>query len=273
MDHILEYIKKFPVEKTLSKTISIVVLAAICLFIVKMVLILFDKLIKKSKIDKLVYKILRVTVKSVLLFTTVIIVLSRLGVSVSSLVATLSVVGVAISLAIQGFLSNVFGGIQIISNKPFKIGDYVEAGGESGTVREVGLFYTKLDTPDKKLIQIPNSLIASANITNYSSAVNRRVEVSVCVSYDDDIEKVKSVLLQLLEEHPSVLRENGMSPVVHVNQYRDNDISYTARAWCANADYWTVYYDVMDKIKPTFDKNGIKFSYPNMNVRMITENK
>ena len=162
MSVVLDYIKQFPIRKT----ISVIILFVISMFAVKMILFLFDKFTKRSKIEPLVSKILRVVIKVLLLFTVFVIVLSSLGLSVSSLVATLSIVGVAFSLAIQGFLSNVFGGIQIISNKPFKSGDYVEAGGEAGTVREVGLFYTKLETPDKKLIQIPNSQIANDSIIN-----------------------------------------------------------------------------------------------------------
>ena len=267
MDIVLDYFKKFPIEKT----VLIILLAATCLLAVKILLAFFDKFLKRSKMDALVGKILRVAIKVLLLFTAIVIVLSSLGVSVSSLVATLSIVGVAFSLAIQDFLSNVFGGLQIISNKPFKIGDYVEAGGQSGTVYEVGLFYTKLNTPDKKLVQIPNSKIANDSIINYSDAQNRRVEFTVCVSYDDDVEKVRGLLLQLLNEHPLVLDEEGLKPVAHVKEFRDNDVCYTARACCENKNYWTVYYDVMDVIKPTFEKNGISFSYPHVNVHMITK--
>lgn len=267
MSVVLEYLKQFPVRRA----ISAICLFAICLIVAKLILFIFDKFLKRSKMDPIVSKITRLVVKILLLFTVFIIVLSSLGISVSSLIATFSVVGVAFSLAIQGFLSNVFGGIQIISNKPFKIGDYIEAGDEAGTVREVGLFYTKLDTPDKKLIQIPNSQIANDSIVNYSSATNRRVEFTVCVSYDNDVEKVRSVLLGLISAHPSVLFEEKLMPVVHVKEYRDNDICYTARAWCASGDYWTVYYDIMDCIKPTFEKQGIDFSYPHMNVHMITK--
>ncbi len=267
MSAVWDFVKKFPV----GKAISIIVLVAVCLIAVKLILMIFDKFVKRAKLDLLVRKILRIAVKIVLLFTAVIIILSSLGISVSSLVATLSVVGVAFSLAIQGFLSNVFGGIQVISNRPFQIGDYVDAGGESGVVREVGLFYTKLDTPDKKLIQIPNSIIANSNITNYSCAVNRRVDIAVSASYDDDVEKVKSVLLQLLQEHPLTFNDGELQPVSHVNVYNDSYITYTARAWCASDDYWTVYYDIMDAIKPTFDKNGIHMSYPHMNVHMVNK--
>lgn len=259
-----QILKDFPIQKA----INAVILTILCLIAVKIVLFIFDKFIKKSNLDPLVRKILRVAVKATLLFIVAIIVLGSVGVSVSSLVATLSVVGVALSLAIQGFLSNVFGGIQIISNKPFHIGDYVDAGGESGTVREVGLFYTKLDTPDNKLIQIPNSAIANSNVTNYTNAKTRRVDITVSASYDDDVEKVKSVLLTLLTEHPLVIKDENLSPVVHVSGYNPSDISYVMRAWSLNENYWTVYFDVMDSVKPTFEKNGITISYPHVNVHM-----
>ena len=198
----------------------------------------------------------------------IIIVLSSLGVSVSSLVATLSVVGVALSLAIQGFLSNVFGGIQIISNQPFKVGDFIKIEEEAGTVQEIGLFYTKLDTPDKKLIQIPNNVISNSTITNYSSAINRRVDINISVSYDCDIEHVKSVLLKMLCDHHLTLNDKELEPSVHVQCYNANDISYIARAWCKSPDYWTVYFDIMDAVKPTFDKHNITMSYPHVNVHM-----
>lgn len=267
MSVVWNYLKKFPLEQAITTAL----LLAVCLVATKVILVFFDKFAKRAQMDTLVNKILRNLIKALLLFTTVIICLSSFGISVSSLVATLSVVGVAISLAIQGFLSNVFGGIQVVSNHPFKVGDYVEAGGEAGSVREVGFFYTKLDTPDKKLIQIPNSKIANESIVNYSSATNRRVEFLVSTSYDDDVEKVKSVLLQLLNAHPMVLQEEDMKPVAHVKEFRDNDILYTARVWCENANYWTVYFDIMDAIKPTFDKNGITFTYPHINVHMVTK--
>lgn len=265
MANFMEFIKTLPVGKALSA----VLLIAVCLIAIKIILGLYDRFVKKSKLDPIICKILRVAVKALLLFISLIIVLGSLGISVSSLVAALSVVGVSVSLAIQGFLSNVFGGIQIITNKPFKIGDFVDAGGESGVVKEVGLFYTKLDTPDNKLIQIPNSAIANANITNYSSAANRRVDFTISASYDNDIEKVKSVLLDLMKNHPLVLTEDALAPTAHVCQYGPNDISYSGRCWCASADYWTVYFDIMDAIKPIFEKNGISITYPHINVHMI----
>ncbi|MBO7311066.1 MAG: mechanosensitive ion channel [Clostridia bacterium] len=267
MSAIWDLLKQFPVKEAI-KTVCLI---AACLIVIKFILFFFDKALRKTKLGALACKVLRNIVKAFLLVISVIIVLSSWGISVTSLIAMLSVVGVAFSLAIQDFLGNVFGGIQIISNHPFKVGDYVEAGGEAGTVCEVGLFYTKLNTPDKKLVQIPNSKIANESIINYSEAENRRIEFLVSVSYDTDVEKVKSVLLGLLTEHPLVLAEEGMMPVAHVKEFKDNDICYVARAWSKNSDYWTVYFDIMDAIKPTFDKNDIQFSYPHMNVHMIAK--
>ena len=264
-NHIKEFAKQFPLEKA----IYFLCLSAVCLLSIKLILIGFDKFMKRAKLDALVCKTLRLVLKFFLLFIAVIIILSSFGISVSSLVATLSVVGVAFSLAIQGFLSNAFGGIQIISNKPFKVGDYIEIGKDAGLVREVGLFYTKLDTYDKKLIQIPNSKLSNDTIVNYTSATNRRVEFTVCVSYDNDVDKVISVLVQTMAKHPLVLAEEGLLPFAHVKEYQYSHICYTARAWCQTKDYWTVYFDIMDAIKPAFAENGVAFSYPHMNVHMM----
>ena len=267
MSTLSNILKQFPLKVSLNT----VCLSLVCLLAIKILLVIFDKTLKPEKIGSIAFKISRYIVKAFLLFIAIIIVLSSLGISVSSLIAMLSVVGIAFSLAIQDFLSNVFGGIQIISNHPFKVGDYVEAGGEAGTVREVGLFYTKLDTPDKKLVQIPNSKIANESIINYSSAPYRRLEFLISLSYDNDVGKVRSVLLQLLNDHPLVLAEEGLSAVVHVKEFRDSDICYTARAWCENKNYWTIYFDIMDSIKPTLEKNGVTFSYPHMNIHMLTK--
>ena len=267
MSVILDFIKQLPVQKIVMSAILFIA----CLIVIKVVLEIFDKFAKRSKLETMVVRILRIIMKIFLLFVAVIIALGNLGVSVSSLVATLSIIGVAFSLAIQDFLSNVFGGIQIVSNHPFKVGDYVEVAGTSGSVSEVGLFYTKLSTPDKKLVQIPNSKIANDCIVNYSNSPTRRVEFLVSTAYDNDTEKVRNVLLQLINEHPMVLHEEGQMPVVHVKEFKDSDILYTARAWCENQNYWTLYFDIMNAIKPTFDKNGVKFTYPHVNVHMLED--
>lgn len=265
----MEALKELLANFALENLLAAAVLAVFCLIIIKVVLKLYDRLTEKVKFDAIVRKFLRTAIKVILLFMMVTVVLSSLGVSVSSLVAVLSVAGVALSLSIQGFLSNVFGGIQVVTTKPFGVGDFVDVGDQSGVVQEVGLFYTILHTGDKKLVQIPNGTIANSNIVNYSSEPSRRVDITVSASYNDDTEKVKAVLTQLIFEHPLTLSGPGLEPVVHVSGYNTNDISYTVRAWCAGSNYWTVYFDLMDAIKPAFDKNGISMSFPRVNVHMM----
>lgn len=265
----LDYLKNLLAGFAFEKVLSAVLLSIACLIAIKLILQLYDKVIENSKVDELIRKSLRIAVKALLLFLALIIVLPSLGISVTSLVATLSVVGVAFSLAIQGFLTNVFGGIQIISTKPFHVGDFVDAGGESGVVQEVGLFYTKLYTGDKKLIQIPNSSIANANIVNYSQAPNRRVDFKFTASYDAPVEKVEQVLMDVVESHPKAISDPA--PFARVSNYGASSIEYTVRVWCANEDYWNVYFDVMKEVKLAFDRNGIEMTYDHLNIHMIKE--
>lgn len=247
--------------------LSAVLVAVICLAVIKCILGVVDRALGKSHLDPALKKLAHIALKALLLFIAVLVVLGYLNIPVTSLVAVLSVVGVAVSLAVQNFLANVIGGLQLIASRPFKEGDYVDMGGCSGTVMDIGLFYTKMNTPDNKLVQIPNSAIVSANITNYSSEAARRVDIAVSASYDAPIEQVREVLLRLAAEHPCALADPA--PVSHVSAYNSNDIAYVLRVWCANDDYWTVYFDLMDQVKPAFDKEGIAMSYPHVNVHMV----
>lgn len=254
----------FAVEKLLVAIVT----AVVCLVVIKVLLKLADRLLSRmTHVDATVKGLIRAAVKVLLLFIGVVVVMGCLGIPVTSLVAVLSVVGLALSLAVQNFLSNVAGGLQMLVSKPFKVGDYVEAGGCSGTVREMGLFYTKLDTVDNKLVQIPNSAIAGANIVNYSAEPRRRVDITVSASYDAPTDKVREILTRLVGEHPLTLPTP--EPMIRVSAYGDSAIEYTVRAWCATEDYWTVYFDLMDGIKPSFDKAGIEMTYPHVNVHMM----
>ena len=261
-----EFLANFSLERLLPA----VLVAVLCIVVIKILLVIVDRVLKKAdQVDSTVKKLIRLMLKAVFLFIAIIIVLACLGIPVTSLIAVLSVFGLAISLAVQNFLSNVAGGLQLAASKPFKEGDYVEAGGCSGTILEVGLFYTKLNSPDKKLIQIPNSAIVASNIINYSSEDIRRVELNVSVSYDTSIDKVKEVMGRLVGEHPLTLTTPAHQ--VSVVEYGDSAIKVTVRAWCANQDYWTVYFDVMDAMKPELEKNGVHFTYPHVNVHMTKE--
>lgn len=252
---------------TVEKLFSAVIATVLCLVVIKILLKLADRALRRVHLDDTLKKLIRSGLKALLIFLGIIVVLGCLGIPVTSLVAVLSVIGLAISLAVQNFLSNVAGGLQLLVSKPFKIGDYVEAGACSGTVQEIGLFYTKLNTVDNKLVQLPNSTIVSQNIINYSSEERRRVEMKVSASYDASTEQVKAVLAKLVEEHTLILSEPA--PLIHVDSYRDSAVEYIVRVWCKNEDYWTIYYDLMDRIKPVFDQAGIEMTYPHLNVHML----
>ena len=255
---------------TTNKIFEAVIVAVVSLLAVKLLLKLLDRALRRSQLDDTLKKLIHSLLKGALLFVTVIVVLQCLDIEVTSLVAVLSVVGLAFSLALQNFLSNVAGGMQLLASRPFKPGDFVEAGGCSGTVTEVGMFYTRLATYENKLIQIPNSAIVSANIINHFTLPTRRVDLFVSASYDAPLDLVMDTLMGLARAHQLVL--DDPAPAVHVKEYGDNAIQYALRVWCASGDYWTVYNDLIDNFKPAFDRAGVAMTYPHVNVHMI-ENK
>lgn len=252
---------------TASSVFSAVLVAAVSVVVVKVALRVLDRALGRSKLDAPLQRLLRGLLKGGLWSVAVIIVLGCLGIEVTSLVAVLSVVGLAFSLALQNFLSNAAGGMQLLASHPFSVGDFVEAGGCSGTVDEIGMFYTKLTTPDNKLIQLPNSTIVSANIVNFSAQPTRRVELKVSAGYGAPLDAVKGALAGAVKAHPLVLSEP--EPAIRVEGYRDSAIEYVVRVWCANADYWTVYYDLLEGFKAAFDAAGIEMTYPHVNVHML----
>lgn len=254
---------------TASKVFSAVVVAVVSLVVIKLLLKGLERGLRRSKMDDALKKLLRGLLKGGLLFVAAIVVLGCLDIEVTSLVAVLSVIGLAFSLALQNFLSNVAGGMQLLASHPFKPGDFVEAGGCSGTVTDVGLFYTRLATYDNRLVQIPNSSIVSANIINYSAQPSRRVDLAVSASYDAPVDKVLALLAGLGEGHALVLPDPA--PAAHVTRYGDSAIEYALRVWCANGDYWTVYNDLMDSFQSAFARAGVEMTYPHVNVHMMED--
>lgn len=255
----------------MDRLLAAVVATVVCLLVIQILLKLVGRALRQVHLDEMLKKLIRGGLKAVLLFVSAIVVLGCLGVPVTSLVALLSVIGLALSLAVQNFLSNVAGGLQLLVSKPFKIGDYVQAGDCSGRVQEIGLFYTKLNTVDNKLVQLPNSAIVSENIINYSSEDRRQVELKVSASYDAPAQLVRDILTKLVQDHP--LTYADPEPLVHVYAYQDSAIVYLIRVWCDNQNYWSVYFDLMDEMKPAFDRAGIEMTYPHVNVHMIEREK
>lgn len=251
---------------TLGRLLSTLVLTLAFLVVIKVLLRLTDGLFRRLKVPATLLGILRAAVKVLLYFLLVITVMSHLGIPVTSLIAAMSVIGVALSLGVQNFLTNVVGGLQMLVSRPFEVGDFVDAGGCSGTVREIGLFYTKITTGDNKLIQLPNSSVVAANIINHSAEEKRRVDLTAQASYDAPVEQVERVLLAMLSAHPRVLSEP--KPFARVSGYGTSAVEYTLRAWCLTGDYWDVYYDLIRGIKDAFDANGIEMTYDHVNVHM-----
>lgn len=251
---------------TLAKLLTAIVLVAVCLVVVKVLLRMLDRVFLRLKVPATLLAMLRAITKILLLFLVVLIVMGYLGIPVTSLVAALSVVGLAVSLSVQNFLSNVAGGFQLLASHPFEVDDFVEAGGCSGVVQEIGLFYTKILTGDNKLIQLPNSSVVAANITNYTSQETRRVDLTFTASYDASVEKVEKVLYDVVQSHSKTL--TTPKPSVRVKNYGASSIEYLVRVWCETADYWDVYYDVIEQVKPAFDRNGIEMTYDHLNVHL-----
>ena len=254
---------------TANRLFSAVIATVVSLIVIKILMVVLDRALGRSKMDKSLQSLLRNLLRAGLWLVAAIIVLGCLNIEVTSLVAVLSVVGLAFSLALQNFLSNAAGGMQLLASHPFKPGDFVEAGGCSGTVTEIGLFYTKLATVDNKLVALPNSTIVSASIINYSAQGTRRVDITVSASYNAPPQRVISLLRGVAQTHPLTL--NDPEPQVHVNDYGDHAIGYVVRVWCATDNYWTVYFGLMDSMKPAFDAAGVEMTYPHVNVHMVGE--
>lgn len=248
--------EKYLGANALSKIIAAAILLIVCVVFIKLLMRLTGRLLEKSKLHTTMHSFIRTLVKLVLVFIAIMLIAGTLGIDTSSLLAIFSIAGLAVSLSVQSALTNMTSAVMLLTSKPYQVGDFVEISGMQGTVREIGILSTKLVTIDGRLISIPNSQAVSGSITNFSTEEDRRVVLSVSASYDDDIEKVKAA------QDPRVL---PIEPVfARVSSYGDNAIEYTLRFWVKNADYWSVYFDVLENVKRVFDEDGISMTYPHL---------
>ena len=245
----------------------LLVLLVSCMVVIKLALGVVRRAMERARLDRGVRTFLLSGLKILLWLVALCVLLGYLGVPMTSLVAVLSVLGLAVSLAVQGLLSNLAGGIMLLSARPFSAGDFVEAGGVSGTVAEVGLVYTKIKTVDNKVIHIPNGDISAKTIVNYTAEDARRVDLTFSAAYDAPADKVRACILKVMGEHPKTFADPA--PMARVSAYGDNAIEYTARCWCATGDYWDVYFDLMEAVKAEFDRTGVEMTYPHLNVHMV----
>ena len=263
----LQSVSGFFNDLNLQKILTIALLFIGCMVVMKVILKLVDRAFFRLEVEKSLHTFIHAALRVILWLLTVCIVLDYMGVPMTSLVALLGVLGLAVSLAIQGTLSNLAGGLQILVSKPFKAGDYVEAGGVGGTVKQVGLAYTKLATVDNKVISVPNGQISGEKITNYSTAKQRRVDLVFGVSYHAPPERVIACIRDVIAAHPKALPQP--EPFVRMSALKDSAIEYTLRVWCANGDYWDLYFDLLEQIKAAFDRCGIEIPYNQLDVRIV----
>ncbi len=192
--------------------------------------------------------------------------LGYVGIDTAGIGTIIASLGVGIGLAVQGSLSNLAGGLIILIMRPFKIGDYIEAQGEGGTVEEIKIFYTYLITGDNKVVMIPNGSLANGNIRNFSAKEFRRVDLEFSISYDEDFEKAKKVIWNVLENTEHVLMDP--QPFVRVKTHGESTINIITRVWTKNEDYWSVYFDLMEAVKTNFDNANIEIPYNQLDVHI-----
>lgn len=197
----------------------------------------------------------------------IIMIISVLGIDTSSFIALFASAGVAIGMALSGTLQNFAGGVMILLFRPFKVGDYIEAQGVAGTVREIQIFNTVVHTGDNKVILLPNGPVSTGIINNYSRETTRRVDFTYSISYGDDFEKAKSVLLRLIAEDSRVLTQPA-EPFIHLSSLSASSIDIVVRLWCKQSDYWGIYFDLNQKVYETFPKEGLNFPYQTLTVNV-----
>lgn len=222
---------------------------------------------KHSKMDATVRRYIRTFVKAGLNILMVTIIVGILGVPLASVVTVLGAAGAAIALALQGSLSNLASGIMLLIFHPFKLGQYIETDSTGGTVEDIGLFYTTVITPDNRRIVIPNSTLTSATITNYSVQPTRRVDIVFDVAYGTEIERVKSVVLDLARSHEHVLKDPAL--FLRMTEMSDSSIKFTLRVFCNSSDFWETKFDLTEGIYEELNRCGITIPFPQMDVHIV----
>lgn len=254
---------------TVEKVLYTLLLLAVCLLVARLVSSLARRLLARSDLEERVRGYILGAVRAVLYALTALIVADGLGIPVTSLIALLSVFGLAVSLAAQDVLSNVAGGLVILFSRPFALGDYVATNDGEGTVAEISLTHTKLDTSDGLRVMVPNSTLSDGKIINYTTRGVRRAEHAVSASYDDSTEAVRAACLRAVERTAGVLPDPA--PQVVLSAYGESAISYRVRFWAKTEDYWDAYNSSLEEIRRCFAEDGLTMTYNHLNVHIVDE--
>ena len=252
----------------LSTLISAVLTFITCFIVMQIILKTLERILgRANKIDGTLKGFIHSAVKIILWILTGIIVAGALGIPTTSLVALISIAGLALSLSVQNILSNLFSGLTLLVSKPFKSGDYVEVGGRNGIIKSVGLFYTQLNTLDNVSINIPNSDVTGTTVINYSREPLRRVDRVFSAAYESSTENVKAAIYEAISRDEKILRDPA--PFVRLSEYKDSCIEYTVRVWCKCADYWDVFFNLNENVRDCFAEKGVEMTYNHMNVHIL----
>jgi len=247
-----------------------IVLAILVFFIGKIIVNFVTKLLsrvlKRSKMDAILVNFVTSIIRTVLLLFVVIAAMDQLGVNTTSLVALLGAAGLAVGLALQSSLQNFAAGVMLIIFRPFKAGDFIEAAGIMGTVKNISIFSSILRTGDNREIIVPNGKVYGDVITNYSARETRRIDMVVGIGYDSDIKLARDTLKELVEKDERILKDP--ETLIAVSELADSSVNFVVRPWVKSSDYWSVKFSLNEAIKLTFDERGISIPYPQMDVHL-----
>ncbi|MGD8524304.1 MAG: mechanosensitive ion channel [Desulfobacterales bacterium] len=247
------------------------ILAAVAVFIIgrwvaKLMRRIVNKVMENRSVDPTIGKFVANLTYIALLTFFVLAALGLLGIQTTSFIAVIGAAGLAIGLALQGSLANFAAGFLLIIFRPFKVGDYIEGGGTAGTVEVIRLFTTQLATPDNKTIIVPNSKMTGDNIVNYSAKGTRRVDMVFGIGYEDDIDKARNIITEILSQDERILQDPPVN--IAVSELADSSVNLIARPWVNSGDYWNVYFETTEKVKKQFDAQGISIPYPQRDVHV-----
>lgn len=264
---ISNFFKEYPV---LLKIISAVLILIAGFILIKVIIKVLRKIMQYHAVEKSLQLFLIRLIKILLYLLLLFIILEKLGIPIASLVAVIGTAGVAIGLALKDSLANFAGGILILLNKTYSIGDYIKISGDEGAVTDFDLLYTTLKTPDGKLITIPNNQLANSPVYNYSKSEARRCDLVFGISYENDINKAKSIIDNVVSNHPKIFKncKDGAN-IIRAGQNNQSSIDIDVKVWCAGKDYFDVYYDLTEQIKAEFDAGGISIPYNQLDVHLV----
>jgi small conductance mechanosensitive channel len=267
--HVIDAIKEFLATKGIAFALDLlaaILIFAIGRFLAKWISIIIGKAMTKARVDQILVTFSQHLCYFGLLAFVIIAALDRLGIKLTAAIAVLGAAALAVAFALQGSLSNFAAGILMVIFKPFRVGDFVSVAGVQGTVQEIQILNTVLNSPDNVRIIVPNAQVTGGTISNYTTNATRRIDLTIGVSYDDDLKKAKQVIEAVLGADARILK--NPAPTVAVSELADSSVNFVVRPWVKPADYWDVYFDVTAKVKLALESNGLTIPFPQRDIHI-----